>query len=135
MTKQSDDERKSNDVKCNDKKKNRVSSNIFIFSVSTLSRAAKPHGAWNKMYVLKRHFITLISYYKLLIKHFSLWSYKILVKISDSLLNLSFYIDFIKFCELYSLLGRRRQFHGGQLQAIKEAFTTLVICCKNCFEL
>ena len=49
-----------------------IFSNRFIFSVSTLSRAAKPHEAWNKIYVLTRHFITLISYYKLLINHFPL---------------------------------------------------------------
>ena len=49
-----------------------IFSNIFIFSVSTLCRAAKPHGAWNKIYVCTRHFITLISYYKLSINHFLL---------------------------------------------------------------
>ena len=42
-----------------------ILSGRFIFFVSTLSRAAKPHGAWNKIYVLTRHFITLVSYYKL----------------------------------------------------------------------
>ena len=47
-------------------------SNRFIFSVSTMSRAAKRLGAWNKIYVLIRHFITLISYYKLTINHFPL---------------------------------------------------------------
>ena len=60
-----------------------IFSNRVIFSVSTLSRAAKPHGAWNKIYVLTRHFITLISYYKLPINHFPLWSYTIFVKISE----------------------------------------------------
>ena len=65
-----------------------IFSNRFIFSVSTLSRAAKPHGAWNKIYVLKRHFIILIKHYKLPINHFPLWSYKILVKVSENFVNL-----------------------------------------------
>ena len=60
-----------------------IFSNRFIFFVSTLSRAAKPHGAWNKIYVLTRHFITLFSYYKLPVNHFPLLSYSIFVKISE----------------------------------------------------
>ena len=62
-----------------------IFSNRFIFSVSILSRAAKPHGAWNKIYALTRHFITLISYCKLPINHFPLWSYIIFVKISEKI--------------------------------------------------
>ena len=44
-----------------------------ILSVSFLSRAAKPYGAWNNFFVMTRHFITRISYYKLPINHFLLY--------------------------------------------------------------
>ena len=35
-----------------------IFSNRFIFSVSALSRAAKPFSACNKIFVMSRHFIT-----------------------------------------------------------------------------
>ena len=44
----------------------------LIFSVSPLSRAAKPNGAWNKIFVMTRQFIALTGYYKLPINHFLL---------------------------------------------------------------
>ena len=119
-----------------------IFSNRFIFPVSPLSRAAKPHGARNKIYVLKRHFITLISYYKLPISHFPLWSYKILVKISEKFVELMIlYRFFLKFCELYSLLGRGRQsmgsissnkgefyYSGHLLQVSEKLLWTLILC-------
>ena len=62
-----------------------IFSNRFMLSVSTLSRTAKSHGACYKIYVLTRHFITLISYYKLPINHFPLWSSSIFMKSSEKI--------------------------------------------------
>ena len=52
------------------------------------TRPRRLSRAWNKIYVCTRHFITLISYYKLSINHFLLWSYAILVKISEKIVQL-----------------------------------------------
>ena len=46
-------------------------SDRFIFSLYySWAGAAKTHGALNILFVLRGHFITLISYYELSINHF-----------------------------------------------------------------
>ena len=86
----------------------------LFFSVSRLSRAAKPQEARNKFFVMTRHFIWSCT------NQFPLWSYTILVTLY-----------------MYVAKTQGQMIWWGQRQAANEAFTTLAICCKfqkKCWE-